>query len=102
MIFCLPIKVLDLQRRLCYTVFNIGEAMKESQASLTCPVCKAEYPLDGVDIGGLDLMPLPVHVTGRYPSGDPRDSMLMAESLSAPDTCKSSEQLVRVVRVNPA
>jgi hypothetical protein len=78
--------------------------MKEKDTSyLQCPVCKAEHSLKGVDIGQAHMMTLPVHVRGVFPndSNDLHDSMMLAESLSDPETCPCSEQLVPVTRNRP-
>lgn len=72
--------------------------MKEIHAHLHCPVCGAEYSLDGVEIGGLKLMTLPIHVRGKFESSETHNSMVLAESLSMPNTCTCSEALVRVNR----
>lgn len=73
--------------------------MKEkANVHLQCS-CGAEYDLTGIDIGGLDLMTLPVYVKGAHPdASEPHNSMIFAESLNAPDTCDCSEQLVWVKR----
>jgi len=76
--------------------------MKENNAYLQCS-CGAEYDLHGIDIGGLDLMPLPVHVKGKFQDvSEPHNSMLLAESLDNPTTCDSSERLVWVHREDEA
>ena len=73
--------------------------MKETNAYIECPECGAQFDLTGIDIGGLDMMPIQVHVKGQYPdASEPHNSMLLAESLTAPDTCPSSERLVWVKR----
>ena len=73
--------------------------MKERNAYVKCPVCGAETNLTGVDIGGRELIPLNIHVKGQFPdANDDHDNMLLAESLSDPQTCSASEKLVRVVR----
>jgi hypothetical protein len=73
--------------------------VRERDAYQHCPECGADNRLDGIDVGGLDLMPLPVHVRGRFPdAGDEHDSMLLAESLSDPQACPCSEHLVGVTR----
>ena len=74
-----------------------SEGIAETNAYVECPECGAQYDLTGVDIGGLDMMPIMVHVEGQYPdASEPHNSMLLAESLTAPDTCPGSERLVWV------
>lgn len=63
-----------------------------------CPECGAVYDLTDVNIGGLRLAPLPVHVRGEFKDPSEFGSMLMAESLSDKDTCGSSELLAYVRR----
>lgn len=73
--------------------------MKERNAFLKCGECGAEQDLSGVDIGGLDMMPISVHQKGQWPdASEPHNSMLLAESLTDPRTCPSSEMLVMVRR----
>jgi hypothetical protein len=77
---------------------TMEKAMKETDAIIICPECGAIHDLTGVDIGGLELITLPVHEKGQWPDPSERGTMLMAESLSDPKTCPCSEHLVHVKR----
>ncbi len=72
---------------------------KETTAYLKCPECGAEQDLTGIDIGGLDLMPLPVHIRGKYQDiSEPHNSMMFGEPDENQTVCGCSEHLVYVNR----
>jgi hypothetical protein len=76
-----------------------SEGIAETNAYVECPECGAQYDLTGVDIGGLDLIPLPVHIKGQWPDVcEPHNSMMLAGSRTGLETCPSSELLVWVKR----
>jgi len=72
---------------------------KETTAYLKCPECGAENDLSGIDIGGLAVMPLPVHIRGKYQDiSEPHNSMLFGDADENQTVCGSSEMLVWVQR----
>ena len=78
---------------------SVDEPTKESNGYLECPECGAQHDLTGLNIGRLAMMPVFVHVRGQWPdASEPHNSMLLAESLTAPDTCSGSERLVWIKR----
>ena len=72
---------------------------KETNAYVVCPECKTRDDLSGIDIGGLDIIPLPVHEK-RINTGDIDDDSteMSCCSWSDKDVCSCSELLVYVKR----
>jgi len=81
-----------------YGADEICGVPKDAQFTV-CPGCGAVDDLTGVDFGGLRLIPQRTHVIGQHMDlSEPLNSMLLAESLDAEDTCTCSELLVNVYR----
>lgn len=66
---------------------------KETNAYVECPDCKARQDYSGVDIGKLDLIPLPIHAKTE----DPEDKEMDLDC-SLENACRCSELLVWVQR----
>jgi len=65
---------------------------KETNAYVECPECKARFDYSGVDIGGLDLVPLHIHIKAED------DKEMEFCSLESENVCRCSELLVWVQR----
>jgi len=72
---------------------------KEKNAYVVCPECKTRNDLSGIDIGGLDIIPLPVHEKTIHTGDVDDDSAEMTLcSWGDKDVCKCSELGVYVKR----
>jgi hypothetical protein len=72
---------------------------KENNAYVVCPECKTREDLSGIDIGGLDIIPLPVHEKTIHSGDVDNDSEEMTLcSFSDTNVCSCSELLVYVKR----